>query len=331
MRLEINRVEGLRNDLLLRLERSEIEDARLSVANRDRLLELPGIPRHREATPDEAAAIAGATIPLEQHLIQMGIIAPPAAAPLRRAVAISNRNLGTNHGHLAWQRAASPRCFRIREDPCDYAAYSCLICRRDGTLTIDDLRFEGEQGRVFGARSGNELGDEIEWATFGQQVLRDGRVATFDEIGHHFYDVRHVLAFEPYRSEGENVRQAAYRGYPSAFRDNVKRLWREHGVPRARYFHNALGLSGDAVIVIQREGTIEEIGAALRDAGADDGLILDNGGSVVCWVWWANLYQGGIVSPTVDYRPGGTSAIAFVLKGPVNIEPLGGSISPSLA
>ena len=46
-------------------------------------------------------------------------------------------------------------------------------------------------------------------------------------------------------------------------------------------------------------------------------MILDNGGSVACWVWWANLYAGGIVSPTVDYRPPGTSAIAFVLKGPV--------------
>ena len=49
-------------------------------------------------------------------------------------------------------------------------------------------------------------------------------------------------------------------------------------------------------------------------------MILDNGGSVVCWVWWANAYRGGIISPTVDYRPPGTSAIVFELKGPVNVE-----------
>ena len=35
MQLEITRIEGQRNDLLLRLERSEIDTALLSVANRD--------------------------------------------------------------------------------------------------------------------------------------------------------------------------------------------------------------------------------------------------------------------------------------------------------
>ena len=58
-------------------------------------------------------------------------------------------------------------------------------------------------------------------------------------------------------------------------------------------------------------------------------MILDNGGSVVCWVWWANAYRGGIISPTVDYRPPGTSAIVFELKGPVNVEMPGGSVSYS--
>ena len=100
-------------------------------------------------------------------------------------------------------------------------------------------------------------------------------------------------------------------------------------MPRARYFHNAVGMSDDAVVVVQREGTIEEVGAALCEAGATDGVILDNGGSIACWVWWANLYAGGMVSPTVDYRPPGTSAIAFILKGPVRLELPGGSVSYS--
>jgi hypothetical protein len=69
----------------------------------------------------------------------------------------------------------------------------------------------------------------------------------------------------------------------------------------------------------------------LLAAGAEDGIILDNGGSVACWAWWVNAYAGGIVSPTVDYRPPGTSAIAFVLKGPRNIDLPGGSVSYSVA
>lgn len=79
--------------------------------------------------------------------------------------------------------------------------------------------------------------------------------------------------------------------------------------------------------MVQREGTVEEVGAALRDAGASGGLILDNGGSVACWVLWANNYAGGLVSPTVDYRPDGTSAIAFVLKGRARVDLPGGSVS----
>ena len=80
-------------------------------------------------------------------------------------------------------------------------------------------------------------------------------------------------------------------------------------------------------IVTANRGTRVASGAALKAAGADDGLILDNGGSVVCWVWWANLYSGGTVSTTVDYRPDGTSAIAFLLKGPLMTDLPGGSVS----
>ena len=131
------------------------------------------------------------------------------------------------------------------------------------------------------------------------------------------------------REAGERVRQEIYDGYPATFAANVQRAWRARGVPRARYVHNAVGVNAVEVIVVQREGTIEEIGQALVDAGAEDGVILDNGGSVACWVWWANEYRGGIISPTVDYRPPGTSAIVFELKGPVNVEMPGGSVSYS--
>jgi hypothetical protein len=108
-------------------------------------------------------------------------------------------------------------------------------------------------------------------------------------------------------------------------------LERTTGTSRGRYVHNAIGLSSNELIIVQREGTIEEIGAALRDVGADQGIILDNGGSVACWAWWVNAYAGGIVSPTVDYRPPETSMIAFILKGPRTIDLPGGSVSYSVA
>lgn len=326
MRLEINRVEGLRNDLCLRLDRAEIDSVVLSISDRDRLMTLPGIPRHRDTTPDEHKNLSACRIPIDAHLRKLGVL-DESGTLRKRAVAFSNRNLGTNHGNLAWQRAATPRIFRIAEDPCDYSSHTCLTSWRGGGLSIEELVFDLSADAVRAARDGRDLSDEIEWATYGQRVLHRGRVARVEDIADQFYDIRHVLAFDHHRMQGDEIRHMIYRDYPRGFKDHVLSAWREVGIPRARYFHNAIGLSSDAVIVLQQEGTVEEIGAALKAAGADDGIILDNGGSVVCWVWWANLYAGGTVSTTVDYRPDGTSAIAFILKGPMMTDLPGGSVS----
>jgi len=327
MRLEITRIEGRRNDLLLRLDRAELNGSQLSVVNRDRLMALPGMPRHRDASAAEAQGIADAKLPIEAHLERLGVVDGDGLAR-RRAIAISNRNLGTNHGHVAWQRGEQPRLFRILEDPIGATVASFLAAGRGGAIGIEDFAVDVANDRLADT-NGRDAGERIEWATVGQRVVRDGKVTPIEEIAAQFYDVRHVLAFDPKHEAGERIRQAIYHGYPETYAGNVRRAWRELGVPRARYVHNAVGVNGREVIVLQREGTVEEIGQALLDAGADDGVILDNGGSVVCWVWWANTYRGGIISPTVDYRPPGTSAIVFELKGPLNVEMPGGSVSYS--
>ena len=324
MRLEITRQEGLRNDLLLRLDRSEIQGALLSIANRYRLMALPGIPRHRPPTDAEQEWLASAKAPIEQHLAQLGLV-DAVGRSTTRAIAISNRNLGTNHGHLAYERGAHPRVFAVREDPCNQAAYACLTAWRDGSIGIEPLVFDLQTQTVRDGE-GRDLRDAVEWATSGQQVLRLGTVAALDTLVDRFYDVRHLFAFDPRSAEGDGIRLRIYEGYPERFRDNVRAAWRD-GVPRARYVHNAIGLNADALFIVQREGTVEEIGQALKDAGAVDGLILDNGGSVACWAWWVNDYAGGLISSTVDYRPPGTSAIAFVLTGPTRTNLPGGSVS----
>ena len=134
MRLEITRVEGRRNDLLLRLDRTELGGALLSVANRDRLMALPGMPRHREATAAEAQGMADAKQPIETHLERLGVVDGDGQAR-GRAIAISNRNLGTNHGHVAWQRGEHPRLFRILEDPIGSRTASFLTVSDHGGIT----------------------------------------------------------------------------------------------------------------------------------------------------------------------------------------------------
>src|SRR5688572_15880747 len=175
MRLEITRIEGRRNDLLLRIDRTEIASARLSVADRARLMTLAGIPRHRQASDEEARGIEGVKVPIEAHLRQLGVVNDDGRAG-QRAIAISNRNLGTNHGHAAWQRGERPPIVRIAEDPSSLVSRSCLTVR-DGRISIDDLTFDVERSRVLAAADGTDVSAEIEWATVGQRVLRAGVVS----------------------------------------------------------------------------------------------------------------------------------------------------------
>src|SRR5262245_10910202 len=161
---------------------------------------LPGIPRHRQTTPDEHQKLSACRVPIEAHLRRLGVL-DDSGTLRRRAVAISNRNLGTNHGNLAWQRGETPRLFHILEDPCDYPAHTCLTLWRDRSLSMTLLRFDKASQRVFAAGDGRDLSDEIEWATFGQRVLHGGRVCRIEEIADQFYDIRHVLAFDTRQSD----------------------------------------------------------------------------------------------------------------------------------
>ena len=87
------------------------------------------------------------------------------------------------------------------------------------------------------------MSETIEWATFGQRVLREGRVMGIDALAGEFYDVRHLLAFDNRHEAGEGIRQQIYEAIPEAFEANVRRRLEGAGVPRARYVHNAVGLS----------------------------------------------------------------------------------------
>lgn len=147
------------------------------------------------------------------------------------------------------------------------------------------------------ASDGRKLADEIKWCTFGQQVLRVGRLVSIEEIIDQFYDICHVFWF-PIHPVGkdpcphsEQELQELYEHYPQeqelkklgsrALRKFRDRLLEElaKGRPRSRYLHNAVGIGDTDVIILQRHGTIEEIGKWLKEEGARDGIILDNGGA----------------------------------------------------
>ena len=248
----------------------------------------------------------------------------PAGAR-RRAVAITNRNLGTNHGHVAWQRTLTPKIFHIREDPLDEPAYPCFVVWRDGGVAIADLRFDVGAGRVVDARDGRDVGDEIEWATSGQRVLRGGQVARVDDIADRLTTSGmywRSITIERKASESgviiattreRSATTSGARGTISASPARATFTTRSDSRATRWWSSSARGRSRRSA---RRSGPrVQMTGSSWTTAGASPAGC---GGPT---------YAGGLVSPTVDYRPPGTSAIAFVLKGPARVDPPGGSVA----
>jgi hypothetical protein len=330
MEIRLSKTHGLRNDLLIVLRKSEIENAFLHIANRDRFMKLRGLLRHvPEQDPDERRQVNECKVAVEEHLRALSDggrqLLSADGKPKRRIVVIGSRNVGNNHGFVAWQKDENPKFFHVRGDPLNYPSYSCLTRFQDGHLEVLALRFEKD--RVF--EGNREVTDSITWCVYANQVLRDGKVVNIEEIIDQFYDNRHILAFDRSSQKGLEIETMIYEGYPGRFRANALKAWRDLGVPRNRFLHNCLGLSDDSVFILQREGTIEEVAHALQLAGARDGLILDNGGSVFCWTWW--IYpDGGFLFTAPDFRPNGSAVLAFVLNGPANNDLPSGSVSFSI-
>ena len=330
MELRVNKSPGLRNDLLVILPRSEIAQARLHIAGREKLMSLPGLLRHAgKQAADERSSVNKCKIPVEDHLKALnrsgaGIL-DDQGAPARRLLVIGCRNLGNNHGFIAWQRDETPRFFHIQGDPLSYPAYSCLTCAMDGSLAIRGLRFQGD--RVL--EGAMDITDAVDWCVYGNPVLKEGRVIPIEDVIEQFYDIRHALAFDFNTPAGRRIEAGIYDGYPERFRGNALKALNDKGTPRNRFLQNAMGLCEENLYILQREGTIEEIGHGLKEAGAKEGIILDNGGSVFCWAWWVHP-KGGYIFTAPDFRPPSSAVIALVLKGPAQTDLPGGSVSFSV-
>jgi hypothetical protein len=330
MEVHIYKSSGLRNDLLLIIPRSEIAETLFHIADHNELRRLPGLLRHvPNQDADERRRVNVCKVPVEEHLRRLSArglaLVDDRDRPQRRLIVIGSRNVGNNHGFVAWQRDEQHRLFHVKGDPLNYSSYSCLVRHWDGRLAVRALRFEQErvlEGDV-------DITEEVVWCVYANWVLRDGKVVSIEDVIDQFYDIRHVLAFDRGHPVGQHIEAEIYEGYPERFRDNALRVWQEKGVPRNRFLHNCLGLSEDNVFILQREGTIEEVAHCLKEVGAKDGLVLDNGGSVFCWAWW--LYpQGGFLFTAPDFRPNSSAVIALVLKGPVGADLPSGSVSFSV-
>lgn len=362
---------GLRNDLCLTISMSELQDIRLSMPGWKRLGQSYGLVRHPipdvveakdlkpTATVDPVTGKAVARnegikrykLSPEEHLPASIVLKEPddeddVVAGLdmvdadgyvtSRSCLIGNRNLGNNYGFVAWDKTKSPRCFHLLSEPILEKTYTCLVSPSSGSPTIEPVRFiaDGEELLPVHADKDSKLPEDISWCTYGQQVLRSGKLVDIEDLLTQFYDIRHLFYFNlAIDKEQALLRElSSYYSDEDKLRNALLDIWHA-GRPRSRYFYNAVGVGPDRLVVIQRHGTPEELGQWLLEAGATDGVLLDNGGSVYSWLWTAGVghvdgrRRGGVVFSSPDWRPPTISCIALTLKGAVRHDEPPGSIS----
>jgi hypothetical protein len=325
MQLAIQKTPGVRNDLVVRIRREELEKVCFHIANRAEFMRLPGLLRGPQNQDEaERRSVNRLKRPLEEHLRELSEDRDPLmdteGVPQRCMIAIGSRNVGNNRGFQAWQREFEPHHFRIRDDRESSRAVPMLTYEKAGGLSARDLLLK--DGTVL--ENEKDVAHLIDWCVVANCVLRHGRPVPIEEIADEFYDIGHLIAAD--REKEKQIWQDLYDGFSLRSRQTIVRVMRDRALPRNRYLHSALGLSDSEVVILQREGTPEEIAGWLQESGATDGFILDNGGSVFCWVWWLGA-RGGYIYQAPDFRPPSSAVVLFVLYGVPYTTLPGGSIS----
>ena len=316
---------GIRNDLLVRIPREEIELCMLHIAHRDDFMSSPGFLRGpADQDPIERAAIGKLKEPVQEHLARLRLV-DDARKPLRRVIAIGSRNVGNNRCFQAWQSLELPRHFLIRGDKPFGQPTTFLTAIRGAGLCAKELLVR--EADV--AESDRDITPSIDWSVFANCVLRKREIVPIEIVADQFYDMSHLIAVDRDTKCGKLILNELYDGFDLRSRETIVEVIRRRCVPRNRFLHNALGLSSSEILILQREGTPEEIACWLREEGADDGFILDNGGSVFCWAWWVAC-AGGYLFQAPDFRPAASAVLAFVLQGAPYVQIRGGTVSSTI-
>ncbi len=320
----------------------EIEDIKLSIAHRQLSNRGSGLLRHPLHWNDPGEVIGVRVIDgielrgvykgnkrdariyhdkIEEHIESLGLSE-------NKFVMISNGNLGNNPWHVAWEFDKSRQLYCLDKEPFEMRTYSCFVVPRDfskGKPFIKKVNIQEYPDvhepleppypdGVFDEKH-NDLSGDLAWCTFGQQIVREGRVVPIEEIIEEFYDVKHVFDLRDYgerKQKDTEIMKEIYKRYPEKFRENMLGKLKE-GFPRAKYYHSTLGLDEKGLVLFHSYGLIEEIAEKLAGKGVRDSIILDQGGSVGIYASWV-YPKGGFLSTSSYFRPERISNIVVVLK-----------------
>ncbi|OGJ21820.1 hypothetical protein A3K73_01410 [Candidatus Pacearchaeota archaeon RBG_13_36_9] len=235
-------------------------------------------------------------------------------------VIVGNGNLGNNPWHVAWQYDKKKKLYCLKDEPFLENVYSCFVVPKQGNPKIMQVGFD--RGEELLDENNNQISEEVNWCTYGQQIVRESERVSIEEIIDQFADARHIFDLKDWSDKTEEgnsrmerdlaIMNDIYENYPEKFGEKMLGKLRE-GFPRAEYYHSTLGIDENGIVFYHSKGKIEEIAKKLIDKGVKDSIILDQGGSVGVYASWV-YPNGGYLSASSYFRPNRISIIAFTLK-----------------
>lgn len=198
-----------------------------------------------------------------------------------------------------FDRRRSPTLLCRVDEPWTTETYAGLLRGADGRLELNEIRFaQSHDANEIEIQTRSPLGlwtrrDDVEFAVTGQPLLWDGQLSTLESLAARSYDLRHV-----YRLNWESNRHAPRMAdaHADLMQQLIERLETSvedraaaisnaaarHGLKEQDgYLHSSLGmrLNGD-LILLAHHGSLREVSAVQKEAGATRAILLDNGGSV---------------------------------------------------
>jgi len=122
------------------------------------------------------------------------------------------------------------------------------------------------------------------------------------------FTIGHLVAIDRRTTKGKVALTQLYTASPASVRDH-----RDLRLPRNPTTSTMPSrFSADRLVILQREGTIEEIAACTERGGCRrTSILLDNAGQVFCWAWWVT--DPRVPSTGADFRESSSALLALWL------------------
>jgi len=277
------------------------------------------------------------------------LMADPEGKIPRSVIVFGTRNIFQNLLLVGYSSQHPSRLlYRHQDEPINDWTYQGLCCFRDGSLSMEVMRFHPERAdaamiEFVGGAVGRE--GEVEFIITGQPLVWDGIITPMELLAAILYDLRHIFHllwedrerrlhpdYEWHKEAHEELMQILMSSLDISLEDRADKITtaaRKWGLSyETGYLMSAIGLKSDGTVcLVKQHGRMDQLGVELKRLGCTRGILNHQGGSVGLCYWskrrwidhgWINsesqLLQPVTIGSGSYFRPQGHAVIIAELE-----------------